>query len=158
MGPSPARGRQVRAARAEGANHSPREASYTKLQPDCSLTSQDFLGFRMVDIRREGHSQRPAPQRRHTTHLRRHVHCTPRKLSGWAWEGDKSHPSTGSDCAHQAPGHLSCSDLGQAQNAGPIKSAPLWSPREPEPERLIPGECMQPRASIRQFLAEQHRA
>ena len=41
---------------------------------------------------------------------------------------------------------------------GPTESAPLWSTREPEPERLRPGEYMQPGASIRQFPAEQPRA
>ena len=121
--------------------------------------NQNFLGFWMVDICREGRSQRSDPQKRHTTHLRRRTCFTPRKLSGWDGGGDKSQSSTGGNSARQAPGHLSCSDLGRAQNpAGPTKSAPLWSTREPEPERLRPGKCMQPRAHIRQFLAEQPRA
>ena len=55
------------------------------------------------------------------------------------------------ECTCQAPGHLSCSDLGRAQIAGPTESVPLWSTREPEPEQLRPGKCMQPRAYIRQF-------
>ena len=110
------------------------------------------------DIHQEGHSQRSAPQKRYMAHLRRHACCTTRKLSGWDWGGNKSQLSTGGDCAHQAPGHLSCSDLGQAQKAGPTKSAPLWSTREPEPEWLRPGKCMQPRAHITQFPTEQPRA
>ena len=57
--------------------------------------------------------------------------------------------------ARQAPDHLRCSGLGWPQNAGPTKSAPLWSTREPGTEWLRPGECIQPRDSIRQFLAEQ---
>ena len=64
-----------------------------------------------------------------------------------------SHPS--GECVDQAPGHLSCSDLGGAQNAGPAESVPLWSTREPKPERLRPGKCRQPRARLRQFPAEQ---
>ena len=56
-----------------------------------------------------------------------------------------------SDCAHQTPHHLSCSDLGKAQNAGPTESAPLRTPRVPEPERLRPGKFIQPRALLRQF-------
>ena len=91
----------------------------------------------MVDICWEGHSQRSAPQKRHMAHLRRCSCCTPRKLSSWDGGGDKSQPSTGGNCARQAPGHLSCSDLGWAQNAGPTKSAPLWSTRKPEPEQLL---------------------
>ena len=50
--------------------------------------------------------------------------------------------------ARQAPYHLSCSDLGRAQNAGPTESAPLWSTREPEPEQLRPGKRTQPRACL----------
>ena len=63
-----------------------------------------------------------------------------------------------SDWARQTPHHLSCSDLGRAQNAGPVESAPLRATRVPEPERLRPGRCMQPRAGLRQFLVEQPRA
>ena len=142
----------------EGGNRSPREASSTKLQAG-SVANQDFLGFWMVDIQRGGHCQRSALQKRHLAHLRRRAGCTPRKPSGRKWGGDKLQPSTGGDRARQAPGHLSCSDLGRAQNAGPTKSAPLWSTREtePEPELLRPGKCMQTRAHIRQFSAEQPR-
>ena len=39
----------------------------TKLQAGFSA-NQDFLGFWIVDICREGHSQRSAPQKRHMTH------------------------------------------------------------------------------------------
>ena len=49
-----------------------------------------------------------------------------------------------SDHACQAPGHLSCSDPGRAENAGPTESAPLWSTRVPEPEWVRPGKCIQP--------------
>ena len=63
-----------------------------------------------------------------------------------------------SDRACQTPHHLSCSDLGREQNAGPTESAPLRTTQVPEPERLRPGRCMQPRAGFRQFPAEQPRA
>ena len=147
-GPSTAGDRQARAARAEGGNCGPREASCSKLQADF-IANQDFLGFWIVDIRQEGRSQRSAPQKRHMAHLRWLTHFTPRKPSGLDGGDDKSQLSTGGGCAHQAPGHLSCSDVGRAQNAGPTKSAPLQSTQEPKPERFRPGECMQPRASIR---------
>ena len=52
-----------------------------------------------------------------------------------------------SDHTHQTPGHLSGLDLGRAQNTGPTESAPLRSTRVPEPGWLIPGKCMQPRAT-----------
>ena len=55
------------------------------------------------------------------------------------------------ECACQALGQLSFLDMGRAQNAGPTKSAPLWSTLEHEPELLRPGKCMQPRACFRQF-------
>ena len=54
-------------------------------------------------------------------------------------------------CARQAPGRLSFLDLKRAQNAGPTKSVPLWSTREPEPEWFRPGKCTQPRTRFRQF-------
>ena len=107
------------------------------------MANQDFLGFWTFDIRQEGHSQRSAPQKRHTAHLRRPTHCTPRKPSTWDREGDKLQPSTGGDddmC--QAPGRLSCWDLGQVQNAGPtngvtenlnLSSLDLGRARKPGP-------------------------
>ena len=95
----------------------------------------------MIDIRQEGHSQRSAPQKRHMALLRRHACCTPRKPSSWDGGGYKSQPSTAGDCVHQAPGNLSSSDLGWAQNTGPTKHAPLWSTREPGPEWLRPGNA-----------------
>jgi len=63
-----------------------------------------------------------------------------------------------SDHTLQTPDHLNCSDLGRAQNVGPTKSAPLKTTRVPEPEWLRPRRCMQPRAGLRQFPAEQPRA
>ena len=58
----------------------------------------------------------------------------------------------------QTPHHLSCSDLGRAQNAGPTESVPLRTIQVPEPERLGPGRCMQSRAGLKLFPAEQPRA
>ena len=139
----------------EGGNCCPREASYTKLQADF-IANQDFSGFLMVDIHREGHSQRSAPQKRHTAHLRRSAHCTPRKPSDLDRRGDKTHCPPGGDCACQAPGHLNARtweghktqaqpslrlwgvpenlnmsglDLGSARNPGPASdSSPAEQP------------------------------
>ena len=63
-----------------------------------------------------------------------------------------------SDCARQTPHHLSCSDLGRAQNAGPTQSTPLRTTQVPEPEWLRRGRCMQPRPNVRWSLVEQPRA
>ena len=128
----------------------PREASSTKLQAG-SIANEDFLGFWTVDICQEGHSQRLAPQRIHTAHLRGARLQSPRKLSGWDRGDNKMHFQPGGDCAHQVPGRLSCSDLGRVQNAGPTESVPLWSTQEPEPEWLTPGKCAQPMAHLRHF-------
>ena len=63
-------------------------------------------------------------------------------------------------CAYQAPGHLSSSDLllllllwrrQRAQNTSPPKSVPLRSTQEPEPEQLRPGKCTKLRAHFGQF-------
>ena len=83
--------------------------------------------------------------------LRRCTGCTPRKLSGWE-------AISRSNSARQTPHHLSCSDLGRAQNAGPTESGPLRTTRVPELERLRPGRCKQPGAGLEWFLAEQPRA
>ena len=88
--------------------------------------------------------------------------------SGWstsAWEGALVvHPEnraagTGevkshNDRARQTPHHLSWSDLGSVQNAGPTESVPLRTTRVPELERLRPGRCMQ----LEWFSMEQPRA
>ena len=55
------------------------------------VANQVFLGSWTVDIHQEGHSQRSAPQKRYTAHLRRCSRCTPRKPSGWDGGGDKTH-------------------------------------------------------------------
>ena len=53
--------------------------------PSCS---QVFLGSWTLDICQEGCSQRSAPQRRHTAHLRQCSCSAPRKRRGWDPEGD----------------------------------------------------------------------
>ena len=62
-----------------------------------------------------------------------------------------------SDCTRRTPHHLSCSELGRAQNTGPTESVPLRTTRVPEPEQLRLGKCIQPRAGSGQFLVEQPR-
>jgi len=63
-----------------------------------------------------------------------------------------------SNCTHQTPHHLSCLDLGRAQNACTTESSPLRTTRVPEPEWLRPRRCMQPRTSLGRFPVEQPRA
>ncbi|CAI9161783.1 unnamed protein product [Rangifer tarandus platyrhynchus] len=50
---------------------------------------------------------------------------------------------TWGECTCQIPGPLSSSDLGRAQNTGPVESVPLWITWEPEQCRS--GKCTQPR-------------
>ena len=90
------------------------------------VASQVFLGSWMVDIHQEGHSQRSAPQRRHTTHLSRRSCHASRKPSRWDQEVIRCTAHLG-ECTYQASGCLSCSELGRAHNADPTKSVPLWS-------------------------------
>ena len=132
-------------------NLSPRDNTLYQTVSRLPVPNQVFLGSWMTDIYQEGHSQRSAPQRRHMAHLRRHSHCAPRKPSGCDEGGDKTHRPTKVECTCQAPGHLSCLNLGRAQNTGPNESAPLLSIQEPEPERLRPEKCTQPRAHFRNF-------
>ena len=129
----------------------PRDSILYQTASRLPVANQLFLRSWMFDICQEGHSQTSAPQRRHMAHLRWFSCCTPRKLSNKDWGGDKMQCPTWVECAHQAPGRLSSSDLERAQNTGPTESVPLWSTQEPEPEWLRPGKCMKPRAHFRHF-------
>ena len=60
-----------------------------------SVANQVFVGSWTVDIRQEGRSQRSAPQKRHTAHLRRS--CAPRKPSGW--DGEVIRRTSPGECA-----------------------------------------------------------
>ena len=142
-------GRLARArARRPGTNTAPEMPSSTKLRAD----SQVFLGSLTVDIRQEGCSQRSAPQRRHTAHLRWHPCCTPGKPSSRDQGGDKTHCAAG---RVHSPSTWSPVLLrpGKSTKCRP-KSLPLWSTQEPEPEPLRPGKCTQHMAGLRQFPAE----
>ena len=87
-GPSPTEDRQARAARARRGQLWTQRGIIYQLQAGF-VANQDFLGFWMVDIHREGRSQRSAPQKRYMAHLRRCTGCTPRKPSSRDGEGDK---------------------------------------------------------------------
>ena len=154
-GPFPFRGREAGGSQSRKArdNLGPRDDILHQIVSSLPVGNQVFLGSWTVDICQVGRSQTSAPQRRHTAHLRRCAGCTPRKQSGRD-EEVISH----SDRARQTPDHLSCSDLGRAQNAGPMESEPLRTTEVPEPEQLRPGKCIQPRAGLRRFPAEQPRA
>ena len=132
----------------EGGNCGPREASSTNCKQASLLTKTSWdSGWSTSTGRVAARDQLPRRDIWHT------------------WEGALAvHPEnqaagTGkviscSNCARQAPGHLSCLDLGRPQNAGQTDSVPLWSTWVPEPEQLRPEKCIQPRASLRKFPAE----
>ena len=71
------------------------------------VANQDFFEFWMVDICQECRSQRSAPQKRHTAHLRWALWLQPRKPSGWDPGGDQmhspglSHSGSGSGLLHK---------------------------------------------------------
>ena len=67
-------------------NLGPRDGIFHQTVSRLPVANQVFLGSWMVDI-----WEKSAPQRRHTTHLRRHSRCIPRKPRGWDWGGDKMH-------------------------------------------------------------------
>ena len=151
----------------EGDNHGPREASSTKLQAGF-IANQDCLGFWTVDIRQEGHSQRSAPEKRHTAHLRRRTGCIPRKPShrdrgrdklqpqlgataltkhlftsaSGTWKGHKTQAQS-SLCLCGVPKilNLSSLDLGSALNPGPTSDSSQKSNLEPEQCRLGKHTC-----------------
>ena len=133
-GPSPQETGRGGQSETERGNHSPREASSTKLQAGF-IANQGFLGFWTVDI-----------------HLRRCASCTTRKPSSRDGGDDKSQ-------RQHLPNSWSPELLGPGKGTKRRpESAHLWSTPVPEPERLRPGKCIQPRAGLRQFSAEQPRA
>ena len=134
-GPSPSGNRQARAARAGRRQSQPQRGIIYRTASRLHA-NQDFLGFWIVNICR-----------------RRCASCTPRKLSSRDMGGDKSQQPC-------SPNTWSPVLLGTGKG---IKRRPntvcaLRSTRVPEPERLRPGKCIQPRAGLRQFAAEQPRA
>ena len=133
-GPSPAGGREAGGwqPEPEKGNLSPRDGILYQTASRIPVANQVFLGSWTVDIHQEGCSQRSAPQRRHTAHLRWHSHWTPRNQVSGSGEvirctahlGRVHPPNT---WWHELLGP------GRAQNAGPTESVPLWSTREPKP-------------------------
>ena len=103
------------------------------------VANQVFLGSWTVDICQEDHSPRSTSQRRHMAHLRLVLswHTQETWLGPGRWIRRMAHLG---QCAHKAPGHLSYSDLGSAQNARPTESVPLRSTQESE--WLRPGKWM----------------
>ena len=62
---------------------SPRDGIPYQTTNRLPVSNQDFLEFWTVDICREGHSQRSAPQKRQTAHQTRVHPLPPRNQSGW---------------------------------------------------------------------------
>ena len=70
---------------------SPRDGIPYQTSNRLPVANQVFLGSWTVDIHQEGRSQRSAPHKRHTAHLRGRSHCEPRKPGIWDGGGDKTH-------------------------------------------------------------------
>ena len=152
--PSPHRKQRGRWATAragrQGPISAPEMASSTKLQAGSQLlTKSSWDPGRLTCARRvAARDQLPRGDTRHTWDSDLTAHLG-NQVAGMGEAIRRTAPL--GQCACQAPGHLSCSDLGRAQDAGPIKSAPLWSTWEPEPEQLRPGKCTKPRARFGQL-------
>ena len=84
-------------------NLSPRDGIFYQTVNRLPVANQVFLGFWTVEISQEGRSQRPAPQKGHTAHLRRVHPLPPRKLSGWDWGCDKMHSPPGETALTKHP-------------------------------------------------------
>ena len=87
--PSPARSREARG------KLNPRDGIFYQTASRLPVANQVFLGSWMVDIHQEGCSQRSAPQRRHTAHLRWCPTAHPGNLSDWDQGIDKICPPPG---------------------------------------------------------------
>ena len=94
----PARGREAGECQPEPkarGSLSPRDGILHQIVSRLKVAIQVFLGFWMVDIHQEGCSQRSAPQRRHTAHVRWCSGGATRKPRGWDQGGDKRHRTPG---------------------------------------------------------------
>ena len=145
-----ARGRRATARAGKGQSAS-EIASFTKLRAGSQLLTKSswdpgWLTFTRTVTARD---QLPRGDTWHTWDGAPAAH--PGNWAAGKGGGDNMHCPTWGECTSQAPGHLSCADLGRAQNTGRTESVPLWSTWEPEPEWLRPGKCTQPRAHFRQF-------
>ena len=83
----------------KGAGSAPRTAAPTTLQTGLQFLTKDFLTFRMVNIRREGHGETQGAR----------TNGGADRDWGWGRGGEKAHCTRG-ECARQAPGCRSCSD------------------------------------------------
>ena len=100
----------------------------TKQQTVFQLLTKDFLRFWMVDIRREGCSQKSAPQNRHMAHPA--GESALKFLAAWAARAGRhktqAQPSMRL-CGVPRNPNLSGSGLGSARNAGPAPWRAAWS-------------------------------
>ena len=87
---------------------SPRDGIPYLTASSLSVANQVFLGSWTVDISQEGHSQRSAPQKRHTAHLSPCSCCT--QETKWPGQGSDKRSRTWGECPRQASGHLSSSE------------------------------------------------
>ena len=105
-------------------NLGPRDGILHQTASRLPVANQVFLGSWMVDRRVAVIDQLP---RGDTWH--------PEKAFSLHTQGNQvagimeviRHTTHLGECSLQAPGHLSCSDLGRAQKADPSESVPLWS-------------------------------
>ena len=112
------------------------------------VANQYFLGFWMVGICREGHSQRSAPKKRCMAHLRQACPLPPRKPSGWDRGGDKIHsPSGETTTSTWSPELLG---PGKGTKHRPNRVHAFVEYLRTLPGQLRPGKCTQPRACFRQ--------
>ena len=135
----------------ERGNLGPRDVILHKTVSRSPVANKVVLGSWTVDICQEGRSQRSAPQRRHMAHLWWHSHFTPRNLSGWNQEDDKMHRPTWGECARQAPGHLSCLNLGWHKMQAWLSLCLCGVPENLNLSSFRPGKCRQPRACFIHF-------
>ena len=95
-------------------NLGPSDGILHQIVSSLPFTNEDFPGSWVDDIHQDGLSQRSAPQRRHTAHLRQRSHGAPRNPRGWTREVIRRIAQLG-ECTHQAPGRLSSSDFRRAK-------------------------------------------
>ena len=141
-------------ARSQGATSTPEVASSTKLRagsPLLAMSSWNPGG--LTSARRvAARDQLPRGDTRHTRDGTLIAHPGNRVAGKGEVIRRTAHLGEG---ARPAPGRLSCSDLGRAQNAGPTEPVPLWSAENLNLGGLNLGSAHNPGPTLGSSPAEQ---
>ena len=127
--------------------------------PNCKqaplLTKTSWDSEQLTSARRVAARDQLVPQRRHMAHLSRCTRCHPENRVAGTGEPIRRSPHLGEDCMRQAPGHLSCLDLGRHKTQAQRSLRLCGVPENLNLSGLDLGSALNPRPTSGSSLAEQ---